>query len=1076
VKNQHDKGMALITAVLVLLLTSTMIVGLAWLTMTDQKLGGNNQDRQLAFYGAESGMETLTARLENEFAANYAPTAADINALKSNPPTNVPGVQFLAPGNTTNGSGFQIQFSPISLTNPNPASGWGTIPTGPFAGLVDLNTPYTLSVTAHTSYGSEVKLQREVQTVAIPVFQFGVFSQTDLAFFSGTSINFGGRVHTNGNLWLQQTNNGTALTLSGKVTAAKEIITGTLENGGSVAAWNGNGAVNITNGSGLFPNLITATPPQSISQTQAWNVSTLTAAETPPPGTYTYNAGFTTLASGTYGGNIGVNETGVKPLNLAIATPSIGGQPIDIIRLPVHGEDTSNPAKLGERYYSQTSVRILLADYGLDGTCATSSINSTSTIALPNLSTGAPVDLATLAWDSTTSANGNTGYTGPPTGFFTAANVGVSVFPLPISGAKSGTSYTSADGYWIKPWDPIITGCIKIDYQDATNAWHDITKTILNLGYTGRNINPQIGSAFIPTCNAANNCPASTGTAGTTGVLEPNTGLTPITTYGINNAPKQVAASGPVASTTQTTVGCQDPSPNAVIRLARLRDNPSTALGGTTATNGNNWCGNNNNTNGTNTIGTWSGLTTKTSTCTLGYPTDKINCPSTYGTDYWPNVLFDTREGTLRDYITPTSAGNIVSSPTLAGSMYYVELDVANLAACLTGTATGFTTCGSAISNISNTTGYSVYFSDRRSERQDPNPPASVGTTQTWTGGYGYDDFVNPTSGSGCPNGNLDTGEDVESDYLNGVSQNPITTTTPRTYGNILNPPAPATAPTGLWPVPGSTTTYMMVWATMSAFESTATGPLIAYPLTANCGTSLTWPFAAANRGEDVRENPPIFFRRALKLVNGYSISVGAASACNGVNCGLTVVSENPVYVQGDYNNNPTTDATFATPSTDAHVGTSVIGDAVTLLSDNWNDVNSFAFPYYIANRAAVQTTYRTAVVSGKQVVFPLPTYATPTPDADMGTDGGVHNFLRYIESWNGINSYYIGSLVSMYYNHQAVGIYKYNFAGGSVYLAPARKYSFDLDFLTPAELPPLTPMLRDVNAIGFTQMILPTQ
>jgi hypothetical protein len=1055
VKNHHEKGMALVTAILVLLLTSTMVVGLAWLTMTDQKLGGNNQDRQLAFYGAESGMETLTARLENEFAANYAPTAADINALKTNPPTNVPGVQFLAPGNTTNGSGFQIQFSPISATNPNPASGWGTIPTGPFAGLVDLNTPYTLSVTAHTSYGSEVKLQREVQTVAIPVFQFGVFSQTDLAFFSGTSFNFGGRVHTNGNLWLQQTAN-TTLTLSGKVTAAQEIVTETLENGGSVSAWNGNGAVNITNGAGGFPNLITATPQQSISQSQAWNVATLTAAETPPPGTYTYNSNFTTLASGTYGGNIGVNETGVKPLNLAIATPSIGGQPIDMIRLPVHGEDTSNPAKLGERYYSQTSVRILLADYGSDQTCATSSINSTSTIALPNLSTGAPVDLATLAWDTTAAGAwpANTGNTAAP-GWVTGA--GVSVFPLPVSGAAVNTGYTSSDGYWLKTWDPIITGCIKIDYQDSTNVWHDITQTVLNLGYTGRNINPQIGTAFIPTCNAANNCPASTGVAG---VKEPNTGLTPIITYGINNAPKQVAASGPVINGT-TTVGCQDPSPNAVIRLARLRDNPSTAA------SGNDWCGNNEG----NTVGTWSTLASRTGNSNNCANTQNAtNCPSQHGTDYWPNVLFDTREGTLRDYITPTSAGNIVSNPTLAGSMYYVELDISNLAACLTGTATGFTACGTAISNISNTTGYSVYFSDRRSELADSAPPASVGTTTMLTGGYGYDDFVNPASGSGCPNGNLDTGEDVESDYLNGVSQNPSTTTTPRTYGNKLNP-----APTGLWPVPGSTTTYMLS-GTLAAFESTATGPLIAYPLTANCGTSVTWPFAAANHGEDVRENPPIFFRRALKLVNGYSISIGAASACNGVNCGLTVVSENPVYVQGDYNNNPTTDATFATPSTDAHVGTSVIGDAVTLLSDNWNDVNSFAFPYYIPNRAAAQTTYRTAVVSGKQVVFPKPTYATPTPDADMGTDGGVHNFLRYLESWSGISSYYLGSLVSMYYNHQAVGIYKYNFAGGSVYLAPGRKYSFDLDFLTPAELPPLTPMLRDVNAIGFTQMILPTQ
>ncbi len=225
-KNRQDKGMALITSLLVLLLTSSMIVGLAWLTMTDQKLGGNNNDRQLAFYGAESGMETLTARLENEFNSNYAPTATDINNLQLNPPTNVPGVQYLAPGSTTNGSGFTIAFN--KKANGDPASANGTLTTGQESGLVSQNTPYTLTVTAHTSYGSEVKLQRVVQTVAIPVFEFGIFSQMDIAFFSGTNFTMGGRVATNGNLWLQELACCT-LKISGKTTAAGEIVTGSFE-------------------------------------------------------------------------------------------------------------------------------------------------------------------------------------------------------------------------------------------------------------------------------------------------------------------------------------------------------------------------------------------------------------------------------------------------------------------------------------------------------------------------------------------------------------------------------------------------------------------------------------------------------------------------------------------------------------------------------------------------------------------------------------------------------------------------------------------------------------------------------
>jgi len=1031
VKNRQDNGMALITAILVLLLTSTMIVGVAWLTLNDQRLGGNNNDRQLAFYGAESGLETLTARLENEFDANYAPTATDISNLQLNPPTNVPGVQYLAPGLTTNGTGFTITFNKDG--NGNPASNSGQLTTGQESGLVSQNTPYTLTVTAHTSYGSEVRLQRVVQTVAIPVFEFGVFCQYDCAFFSGTNFTMGGRVAANGNLWLQE-QSGKTLKISGKTTAAGEIDTTTLENGGSVAAYGG--TVDLADNNSVYHDLLGQPTTQSVNGT-TWNMNTLTAAEAASPVTYTYNSGFNGVAKGTYGNNVGVNETGVKPLNVAIATAAIGGQPIDLIRRPVLNEDTASPNKLAERFYGnqQTSVRILLSDYGTDGTCAKSDISSTSPIALPNLATNAtnsPVDLATLSWDtSATTHHLNDGGHPPPynaaPGGITTANIGPPVYPLPVSYAQ-GASYnagTNPDGYWVQEWYPIITGCLKIEYQDnqSPQVWHDITWTVLNLGYTGRNINPQPSTGYVASPR------------------QPSFMTTDVASQG----PTVLAAITPVCNTTI-------PSPNAVIRLARVRDNPSFA-----ATGG---CG---------TLPT--GATTQ------------------HGTDYWPNVLYDPREGLLRDYTSTT-----VTSPTLAGSMYYVELDVANLARCLTGvTCTG-------ISNIENTTGYAVYFSDRRSEQKDSNPPASVGTTAMLTGGFGYDDFVNPTDGNGCPNGTLNTGEDVESDYTNGISQNPVTTTTPRTYGNILNP---GTAPPGLWPVSdlGNTFTYpaqaySQLYATVgtapigTALTSLEGAVLTKYPPDTSCvgGTGLTWPYVAA-KPMDVRENPPIFFRRALKLVDGSSIGTSATASifgsCNSVPCGLTIASENPVYVQGDYNNNPNADATLNTPSTDKHAACAIIADAVTLLSDYWNDANSFAFPYVYNNsdpttppskRRATQTTYRVAILGGKQVPFPKPTYTTPTPDADMGTDGGVHNFLRFIEDWNGVQIYYTGSLVSMYYNHQAVGIYKYNQAGGSVYDAPSRNYSFDQDFLTPALLPPETPMLRDVNAIGFTQMILPTQ
>ena len=82
-RNRHEQGMALITALLVLLLISSMIVGMSFLVLTDQKLGGNNADRQRAFYGAEAGMESLTTSLQDAFANNYALSANDITTIVS---------------------------------------------------------------------------------------------------------------------------------------------------------------------------------------------------------------------------------------------------------------------------------------------------------------------------------------------------------------------------------------------------------------------------------------------------------------------------------------------------------------------------------------------------------------------------------------------------------------------------------------------------------------------------------------------------------------------------------------------------------------------------------------------------------------------------------------------------------------------------------------------------------------------------------------------------------------------------------------------------------------------------------
>ena len=194
---RKDAGVALITSLLLLFLMSSLLVGFCILLISNQQLAGSNNDDVTAFYSAEAGLEQMTAGLGDLFAQTYSPTQSQINTIQLNPPL-IPNIQFL---NGDGSSGYTIT-TPAHDAYGNPAPTISTIKSGTYAGMTALLTEYTMVVNARTTAGREVKLQRTTQTVGIPMFQFGIFSDTDLSFFPGPNFNFGGRTHTNGNLFL----------------------------------------------------------------------------------------------------------------------------------------------------------------------------------------------------------------------------------------------------------------------------------------------------------------------------------------------------------------------------------------------------------------------------------------------------------------------------------------------------------------------------------------------------------------------------------------------------------------------------------------------------------------------------------------------------------------------------------------------------------------------------------------------------------------------------------------------------------------------------------------------------------
>jgi len=1001
---RRDSGIALLTSMLILLLLSSMLVGFILLISSGQKLSGINNDYSKAFYGGEAAMEKMTADIGTLFDTNYSPTGPQITAIETTAPS-LAGINYVQ---ANGGSGYVINFPTDS--NGNPLASTNVIGSGAYQGMTALQTLYTLNVTARTALGSEVKLQRTMQTVGIPVFQFGVFSQTDLSFFPGQPFNFGGRTATNGNLFLASVN---GVTLSQPVTAVGEIIRTNLSNGNtSASGWTG--AVNVDNGGGTRP----------LATTEGSLVGTIGSAA---------NSNWPTISLGSadYAGNLRNGTTGVDPLNLGIVLLGNGTtQPIDLIRRPYVGESAS---VTNLRYFAQASLRVLLSD------------NPTDITSLPCVSGGTPFNLASLAmpvanWTGTAATlrtnmttNNTAGYNTPPV-------------PLATSGAsQTATGYNPTDGYWLPNPSgtgystgsglPIIQGYIKIEVQTAygnpCGTWQDVTLEVLGYGYAGRNLNPNPTGSNLTSSQYGTSEPLLT--LGTTEVTAP-------------------------AGRGTSATPCEDVHPNALIRLERVRDNPSNYA----TTSANTRCGVLNSTTTPTTANQIAPGAYVAGTTEAGVPAD-----------YWPNTLFDTREGLIRANSPTGTLGaiNYSTMPTLGGVMRYVEVDARNVAAYLAGT--GVYSAGSghlSYDSVNAPNDYTLYVSDRRgnytaSALGNAWPPLSPSGHET--GEYGWNDFVNPADANGCPNGTQDAGEDLDGLGSTGFytyGQNP---TYVMDAGAVTSTMSSTTVATTL--------SYGQYGMYTSASPGNLYGAAVTNAITANTNCTVTtpspiWPGDYVVHANEARENPNPFFRRAVKIMDG-SLLTGLGTCPGSVPCGLAIATENPVYMQGDFNANSATGG-----FNDPDVAVSVNADAVTMLSNNWNDVNSFIFPFQQSNnqRNATNTYFRTAIMAGKGVSFPIPTY-TPAPAGDFGTDGGVHNFLRFIESWNngGETLNYEGSIISMFTNRQAIGTYK---SSTLIYSPPARAYVFDVNFLTPALLPPRTPLFRDVNTTGFTQLLLPTQ
>jgi hypothetical protein len=156
---------------------------------------------------------------------------------------------------------------------------------------------------------------------------------------------------------------------------------------------------------------------------------------------------------------------------------------------------------------------------------------------------------------------------------------------------------------------------------------------------------------------------------------------------------------------------------------------------------------------------------------------------------------------------------------------------------------------------------------------------------------------------------------------------------------------------------------------------------------------------------------------QGIRLINGSTLPTE----------GLTVASQNPVYIQGDYN---TTNASTRGSS-------AVFADAVTILSNGWKDQNANSA---LSARNASDTTVNTAIVAG----FLPSGWTNPTTGAQYGYSGGLNNFPRFLEDWTNKTFKYTGSMIELFTSQVAIG----EWDTGSIYVPPNRIWNFDSNFV----------------------------
>jgi hypothetical protein len=396
-----------------------------------------------------------------------------------------------------------------------------------------------------------------------------------------------------------------------------------------------------------------------------------------------------------------------------------------------------------------------------------------------------------------------------------------------------------------------------------------------------------------------------------------------------------------------------------------------------------------------------------------------------------PINLYNVREGWFNSSLD-------VNQVYERGMTSLVEINMKNLARWLDGVYDANLLAGTnAVSaNINGAGGYVVYVSDRRGDRVKQERDFTGATVNTTNGMVDNEDIYGP-------NGALDVGEDVITsgfDVALGVNKS----------GSLQKD-------TNELPDLGGQ------WGNLDR--------------AGRANTLMSWM------------NASNYFRRGVRLINAESLVTTQAANKLTSSKGITISTENPVYLWGNYNTAGVSSipATTSTLNDGGFLGpqvpSSIVSDSFSPLSRTWFDALSALYPeaysgttiYREADAGATDvaqgTAVRAAIIAGTTL-----SALNGNPGRNAAGEklcGGIHNFPRFLEMWTWGFQHawsYSGSLAPLYRSTQNIAQFEDDTI--PIYTPPRRNWSFDNTFRAPNRLPPGTPVFQYVEVTGFRQKV----